>query len=618
MTKFLLCAFRARHLPLVACLFAAFAPSLSAQQAPVCAASPEVQAALNKIPRNQSSGQTTYQFVVARQTALRNLMQRFPDDVFVESAYIGAMQYYDSDMVKVAAEYKARHEEHPDNTEITYLYATTLVDRDTPQAIKLLDEVLEREPNFNVAHLDFVTIYLAPNFLDKEKAIAHERDFLGACPTALQGYYRLQQIDDKELIAQSVPKLQQIIEGRTDSDALRGYSTLWSLEFKAKPPSEYEALRKQVAADVGRIRALNRTDLSEWWSALSDGYKLANDPKDSDWANNERKTRLPYAWEWPSRDEWLKVHPQPNEDAPFDERQAYDRALLKKTDDWIKQRPDLIDVWYWRLSATEDLDEVPASEVATCVSKILQLAQADAGPNPIDSNTRFSLAEAMYKRKLDPQQQVEMARKALEQLDSEMKQPPLDLYFSKKELDDQTFYQTDSKAQGFFYETDGYVRLKQADNARTALVQLEETLRALKSQINEKDSRRDSYLGRESTYWNAMAHFAQLQGRKLDAMAYYESALLDRLDSESLPAPGEKDNLGHDAHDLWASLGGTDEGWKSWYGDRATALANQSHLSWETAQDPLPPFQLTDLQGKTWQLADLKGKVVFLNFWASW
>jgi thiol-disulfide isomerase/thioredoxin len=27
---------------------------------------------------------------------------------------------------------------------------------------------------------------------------------------------------------------------------------------------------------------------------------------------------------------------------------------------------------------------------------------------------------------------------------------------------------------------------------------------------------------------------------------------------------------------------------------------------------------LTDLHGKTWQLADLKGKVVFLNFWASW
>jgi len=34
--------------------------------------------------------------------------------------------------------------------------------------------------------------------------------------------------------------------------------------------------------------------------------------------------------------------------------------------------------------------------------------------------------------------------------------------------------------------------------------------------------------------------------------------------------------------------------------------------------EPLPDFQLTDLQGKTWRLADLKGKVTFINVWASW
>ena len=66
------------------------------------------------------------------------------------------------------------------------------------------------------------------------------------------------------------------------------------------------------------------------------------------------------------------------------------------------------------------------------------------------------------------------------------------------------------------------------------------------------------------------------------------------------------------------SMGGTEEGWSSWYGLREKALASLATLTWENANEPLPPFKLTDLSGKTWTLADLKGKVTFLNFWASW
>lgn len=619
MTLFPLRALKWLLAALLPCLLTGLAPRISAQQTPVCAASPEVQTAIDQIPRNQPVGESQYQFVLARRAALQNLMLRYPGDVFVESAYIGTMQfYYESDTVKAIAEYKARHEQQPDNTRITYLYGTTLVGRDTPGAIQLFNEALAKDPKFPLPHLDFVTIYTSPNFLDKAKAISHENAFLAACPAALQGYSSLKQIDDKDLIAQSIPKLRQILESRTDPEALGAYSTLWSLEFKVRPASEYDTLRKQVSADVARIRALNRQDLIAWWSALEDGYKLANDPKNSDWAKDERERRLPYAWELLSEDQWLKDHPYPNGDAPFGEKQAYDRELLKQSDDWIKQRPDAIFIWYARLGPMEDLDEIPASEVEACINHMLELAEADAGPNPIDSNTRFQLTEAIYKRNLDAQQEVEMARKGVEQLDAEAKQPPYDLFDGQKELEDSSFYRIDQKTQGLFYEADGYVRMKQPDGARTALTQLAQSLQTMKAQVNDKDGRRKAYAAQESLYWNAMAHFAQLQNRKLDAMACYQSALLDRLDTGALPARGEKDNLAGDARALWADLGGTDDGWKSWYGDRADAIANQSHLSWEAAQDPLPPFQLTDLQGKTWQLADLKGKVVFLNFWASW
>lgn len=33
---------------------------------------------------------------------------------------------------------------------------------------------------------------------------------------------------------------------------------------------------------------------------------------------------------------------------------------------------------------------------------------------------------------------------------------------------------------------------------------------------------------------------------------------------------------------------------------------------------PAPAFELQDANGNLWKLSDLRGKVVFLNFWATW
>ena len=37
-----------------------------------------------------------------------------------------------------------------------------------------------------------------------------------------------------------------------------------------------------------------------------------------------------------------------------------------------------------------------------------------------------------------------------------------------------------------------------------------------------------------------------------------------------------------------------------------------------TVGQPAPDFTLVDTKGTTWQLSQLKGKVVFVNFWATW
>ncbi|HSV54126.1 MAG TPA: TlpA disulfide reductase family protein [Burkholderiaceae bacterium] len=47
------------------------------------------------------------------------------------------------------------------------------------------------------------------------------------------------------------------------------------------------------------------------------------------------------------------------------------------------------------------------------------------------------------------------------------------------------------------------------------------------------------------------------------------------------------------------------------------AAASHEAVAWPDAV-PAPPFSLVDSKGGTWTLAGQRGKVVLLNFWASW
>ena len=59
----------------------------------------------------------------------------------------------------------------------------------------------------------------------------------------------------------------------------------------------------------------------------------------------------------------------------------------------------------------------------------------------------------------------------------------------------------------------------------------------------------------------------------------------------------------------------------TWYADRATRLPKQNAaiLPGKSVEGkPAPELKLKDLDGKDVSLSDFKGKVVFVNFWATW
>jgi thiol-disulfide isomerase/thioredoxin len=59
----------------------------------------------------------------------------------------------------------------------------------------------------------------------------------------------------------------------------------------------------------------------------------------------------------------------------------------------------------------------------------------------------------------------------------------------------------------------------------------------------------------------------------------------------------------------------------TWYADRATRVPRKTGMTMAASaamNAPAPDLNLEDLNGKQVALADLKGKVVFVNFWATW
>lgn len=116
-------------------------------------------------------------------------------------------------------------------------------------------------------------------------------------------------------------------------------------------------------------------------------------------------------------------------------------------------------------------------------------------------------------------------------------------------------------------------------------------------------------------YWDKMGQIAEKQGRKLDALTFYQKEI------RGMTFPGNQEFVKRKAKLLWSDLGGTDAAWDAWLAhiEPVKPITTAGlRTEWEKMNKPLPEFELTDMAGKTWTLADLRGKTTLINVWATW
>lgn len=597
------------------CLIISFALTATAQAPSVpCEATPEVKQALRELP-------TMYR---NRLVALKSLRERFPDDIFVHRSYqdVARVELRDNPQA-VVDEYRALSEKRPNDPTFRHLATRALIGSNTPEAIKQLEAHLAESPAFPWTHMALVEIYRAPNFRDAEKYRRHVEAFLEKCPQYLDGYASARSVESPEFARRVADRLRAVLGDRTDPEAARARATLWALEFRATPAAEHDRLRKQVAEEVNRLRAVPEAATTrEYLVALREGYTLTADAEKLKWA--EEQLKIPASGEPDMRamrayEQWSEKNPRPKPDDPPGKQAAYQEAFLKASADWIREWPNEMAAWMQRMQAVRQADNVPAAEVIAAGENYLRLRDS-TGWHLFAPSLVVAELYAMKKVALDRIPQL-IERGLAEAEKQQPGSPQSDLYPRETAgRFDPALARTSNLFFAHMRAARLWLDLKNANKAREILLRAEPVLAKMKG----SEAAERTYAFTRARHWENLGRLAELEDRRMDALTFYQNALLIRPPLPERAQPPPKDELAEKARALWKEFGGTNEGWQAWLnrsresGPPAAASSTDPRALWTRMEKKLPAFELTDLRGRKWTLADFTGKTTFVNLWATW
>jgi thiol-disulfide isomerase/thioredoxin len=607
----------------IACLLVitGFGVAVAQSKGYSCDPSPDVKAELKKIDK-VGDEELPYKQRRERQLAIaQELLKKHPDDYHVQRRYQDLRRSgFDSDIEALVAEYRAKMEQRPNDPVAVHLYARLITGRNTKEAIEKMEKLIASSPEFPQPYYGLAQIYAYPNFRDPAKSKEYLKQWMSKCPESTSTLNLLSRGDDKDVTGEFARKLRARLESSTDPDDLNNYDNLWSLEFKLKPVPEHSQVRQQIAEDLKRMRAKN-LNTREWLSALQAGYKMVGEKEGRRWAEDEMLRLFPKSNEtkWMIRGRWSDENPYPKPDDPPEKKQAYYQASLKTTDEWIKLWPDDPIIWSSRFSAVSELENTAGSEVEAVGERFLKSVEKSEGDFFMIPPATARVAQVYAKHKIATDRIPSLVLKGLEETAAyDKRSGRSDLYPREEGASDGNLKYVRWMSWPILAEA--YAKLKQPEKAREVLAQMSEALKKEMPGDKAKQSMKASYANNQVIYWQTTAKVAEAEGRKLDAFTSYQTALSFRPKSGA-PKQGKKDELADNSQRLWKELGGTDEGWSA-YLARNEASKGSTEVAeaatWDSKSQALPDFALTDLRGKTWKLADLKGKVAFINLWATW
>ena len=247
---------------------------------------------------------------------------------------------------KLTEDYQVLSMQHPDDMMYSYLYARSLMGRNTPAATRQMTEIVADHPDFAPAHGSLAEIYASTIFHDESKEKTERERFLALCSAsevrqrpaglpdpsllidqaesllAQNGDFRIAAIAEQG-VRDDEWRLQRIrpfdwysvdYKRQAQRDLQAKYWRLWSLQVRCyQRASRPERATALLAVMDQRATALHSSLDPTYWDTLSLLARLYEEGNQKDLAVLKLK----------SMQDFLTAHPDPRRSAQLEDLQKF-------------------------------------------------------------------------------------------------------------------------------------------------------------------------------------------------------------------------------------------------------------------------------------------------------
>jgi thiol-disulfide isomerase/thioredoxin len=569
-----------------------------------CERSAQVQAAMAPLDESPDLRQTEKQRAAARAQLFTALRARFPGDLFVEARRIELELPNSAEAREAfAAPYLQRANTSP---AASYLAGLALSGWKTRDAIGLLKRAAELAPGLPQAHQVLADILSRPVFSDAKQAAQHRSRAFALCP--LSGLEFSEDLAPGQLL-----QLLRLLTTRLEGDPgrhLSYYPRYWDLLFQQRRPRDSPQVRARIRQQLQAIERLDPTAHPLRYGTLLEGWKLVGDREQILRLEDQLLQQAPHSERAQAAfaRHWEADHPAPIERTADTTRKQYWARQVSESATWVKSWPASSWAWQERVSAVfSDGVSAPAEELPT-LEGALQAARDNPQEFAWEWPLPLVLAERLTARGLHLDRVPAAVAAGLPIIEAYLR-PGSDYY----PTDPAMAKNRRATVMWPVWTLVSRAALKRgnAADAARAVEQLSAILAPLKAAEDWGEYRAELA--------EARARLALLRtdrpDHKGEALLFLQQSVGERIAGKLGPLSDELQDL---AGQLMRAQGGSEAIVKQW---RETTSAQcrakpPAQTAWQPQTRRLPDFRLDALDGKTWSLRELRGKVVFINVWS--